>query len=367
MSAPTIPLARPAIGPAELEAQARALASGRLVVGPENAAFEAGLARETGRAHAICVSSGTAALHLALWALDLPPGAEVVVAAFMFPAAANVARALGLGVVPVDLEPATWNVSVRTLSAVVGPRTRAVVAVDQLGLATELEEVAAWCEARKLPLIEDAACALGARTARGGKAGAFGAMATLSFHPRKIVTTGEGGAIVCDDDALAARLRRLRNHGQESPGKFTEVGINARLPEPAAAVGAAQLARLEEFLGERNALAARYVAGLPKHVRPQEVPAGARHAWQTFAVLLPEGAARAKIVDGLRARGIESGPATYAVHRIGTFPAPELARAGANLPVADALHDRSLALPLYAGLATADVDRVLAALREVLA
>lgn len=365
-----LPLARPSIGEAELAAQARALASGRLVLGPENAAFEEALARATGRRHAICVSSGTAALHLALWALDLPPDGEILVPAFTFPAPANAARSLGHEVVPVDVDDATWNLSPEAAARRLGPQAAAIVAVDQFGLLADHEALLSLALARGIPLVEDAACALGAADAAGRPGGSFGRIACLSFHARKILTTGEGGAVLTDDDRLAARVRALRNHGQEAPGRFTGVGLNYRLSEPAAAVGRVQLERLPELVEERRRLVLRYRERFADHpvgatLRFQEPPPGQRHAWQTFAVFLPEGVDRARVIAALRARDIEAGPATYALHRLASFEGRPGCDAAA-LPVADRLHDRALALPLWNGMPEDAVDRVVAALLQLL-
>lgn len=363
-----LPLARPSIGPAELEAQARALASGRLVLGPENAAFEAALARVSGCPEAICAASGTAALHLALWALDLPPGGEVLVPAFTFPAPANVAAALGHAVVPVDVEAETWNLSAAAVARALGPRTAAVIAVDQFGVPAVDPALAKVCADAGVPLVEDAACAAGAADAAGRPAGSHGRVGCYSFHPRKIVTTGEGGAVVTADPGLAARVRALRNHGQPAgkTGEFERVGLNFRLSEPAAAVGAAQLARLPELARERARLAEAWRERLPAGLVPQAAPPGVRRVWQTFAVLLPAGVDRAGVIARLAAEEIEAGPATYALHRTGTF-AGRPGFSAAALPVADALHDRALALPLWNGMAAEEVDRAARALARAIA
>jgi dTDP-4-amino-4,6-dideoxygalactose transaminase len=354
----TIPLARPAIGDAELEGQARALRSGRLVLGPENAAFEEDLARVTGAAGAVAVASGTAALHAALWALGLPAGAQVIVPAFTFPAPAHAAAALGLEVVAAYVDPDTWNLSPAAAAAAAGPRTACVIVVDQFGHVAEPP-------ALDVPVLEDAACALGAADSRGRAAGTLGVLGCFSFHPRKIVTTGEGGAVVGRDAALLAEVRALRHHGQRAAGEFGRVGLNFRMPEACAAVGRAQVARLPALLEERARLVARYrdaldAAGLGG-LRGQRVPAGARPAWQTFALLLDEGTDRARVIARLRDREIEAGPATYALHRIGSL------KLAGRYPVADALHDRALALPLWNGMTGEHVGRVVSALREALA
>jgi perosamine synthetase len=356
-----LPLGKPAIGEGEVEAQTRALRSGRLVLGPENAALEAAIAEVAEVPHAVTVSSGTAALHAALWALDLPPGSEVLVPGFTFPAPANAAAALGLVPVPVDVDPRTWNIDPRAAAARIGPRTSAIIAVDQFGLPADWPAL----EALGVPLVQDAACALGARDAGGRAAGSRGVVACFSFHPRKVVTTGEGGAVCTADAGLAQRLRRLRHHGIVAPGVFQEVGLNFRLAEPAAAVGRVQVARLPGFLAERRDLVARYRAALgePLAQAMQEDTPG--RSWQTLAVVLPEGLPRAAVIAGLADAGIEAGPATFALHRLGTF-AGRPGFDAAALPVSDRLHDRALALPLWNGMPAHEPDRVARALRAIL-
>jgi perosamine synthetase len=366
-----LPLAKPAIGAAEIEAQSRALASGQLVLGAENLGLEAEVARIAGVAHAVAVASGTCALHAALWSLDLPRGGEVIVPAYTFPAPANVACALGLEPVAVDVDEATWNLDPQRIGAALTPRTVAIVAVDQFGLPANWDALEAVAEAAGVPIIQDAACAIGAVDQAGRPAGSRGALGCFSFHPRKVVTTGEGGAITCASADRAAHLRRLRHHGIAGPGLFPTIGLNFRLAEPAAAIGRVQLGRLPALLAERRALAMRYRTALlaSSHTAGlglQADPPDARRSWQTFAVLLPEGVERAKVQAELRARGIESGPATFALHRLEALgPRPGIR--GRHLPVANALHERALALPLWNGMDPEAPERVAEALAAALA
>ena len=361
-----IPLARPAVGDGELAAVERALLSGRLVLGPENQRFEEALAEACGRRHAVAVSSGTTALELALWVLDIGPGDEVVVPAFGFLAAANAVRARGAVAVPADVDAAGWNLDPASLASALSPKTRAVVSIDQFGLVAESAELLR--HAGQIPVIDDAACGLGGTDSAAVVGGGYGRLATLSFHPRKVITTGEGGAVLCDDDGLADELRQLRNHGQTGRGVFARVGTNARLSEMAAAVGRAQLARLEGMLAERRMLA----EGFRKRLAPleradrlstQKVVIGAVHAYQTFAVRLAADLDRDAVCAAMAERGIECGPATYAFHRVGSFAGTP----SVSLANSDALHDRGLALPLYIGMRSSELDRVVAELSDVLA
>jgi dTDP-4-amino-4,6-dideoxygalactose transaminase len=362
-----IPLARPSIGAPEQAAQARALASGRLVLGPENLAFEAATARLAHCAHGVAVASGTAALHAALWALDLPPGGEVIVPGFTFPAPAHAVAAMGLVPVAVDVDPDTWNLSPAAVAERLSPRTRAIIAVDQFGLPADYAFLAELAAQAKVPLVEDAACALGA-TQLGKAAGSFGVLGCFSFHPRKIVTCGEGGVVVGHDAELVERVRQLRHHGQRAPGDFARVGLNFRLAEPLAAVGAAQLARLEGLLAERRARVAAYQAALDDAPVTRELPEQAStpgRAWQTFAVVLPPGVERARVIAHMAEKGVEAGVATYALHRVGSL-AGRIGATAAELPVAERLHEQALALPLYGGMTDDEVARVVAALVDAL-
>lgn len=361
-----IPLARPSIGDGERAAADRALTSGRLVLGPENRRFEQALAELTGRRHAIATASGTTALELSLWALGVRAGQRVLVTAFGFVAAANAVARLGATPVPVDVDAATWNVdpdAARSLAdGAVG-----LISIDQLGTVATAAPLEALCTERGMWLLDDAACGLGATDSAGVPGGGYGRAATLSFHPRKVVTTGEGGAILTDDDTLAEKLRQMRNHGQRGRGDFARVGTNARLSEPAAAIGSAQLARLPAMLAERRLLARGYLDRLAPLIEagtiaPQQPVDAAMHAYQTFALRLAEGIRRDDVISALDARDIEAGPATYAFHRLASFAGA----AAGPLPVADALHDRGLALPLFCGMRSGELDRVAEALAEVL-
>jgi len=366
-----IPLARPTIGEPELRAQERALRSGRLVLGAENLALEAAVAAAAGVAHAVCVASGTAALHAALWALELPRGGEVLVPAFTFPAPAHVICALGLQPVAVDVDEETWNLAPEQVARHLGKKTCAIVAVDQFGLCADYHALARLAAQAGVPIVEDAACALGSADEGGRRAGSFGALGCFSFHPRKIITTGEGGAVVSADPHLGERVRRLRHHGQGAPGAFVEVGLNFRLAEAAAAVGGAQLERLEALLAERRERIATYrlaLSDLPVTRGLSNQADAPQRSWQTFAVVLPHDVERARVIAQMGERGVEAGVATYALHRVGSLRGRLDPGASAEtLPVAERLHERALALPLYGGMSDDDVGQVVAALAEALA
>ncbi len=344
-------LAWPDVGAEEAEAVAAVLATGQLTVGPKVSELEGLLAAACEVEHAVAVSSGTAALHLAVLALGLEPGDEVIVPAYTFPATANVVALAGLTPVLVDVDPVTMNIDPERVE--LGRRTKAIVAVHLFGRPARLDELP------PATLVEDAAGALGAR--RGGRAcGGLGRLGCLSFHPRKIVTTGEGGAVTTDDAGFADAVRQLRHHGWKPPG-FADMpvaGLNYRLSDVLCAVGIPQLRRLEELLTARERVAAGYAERLAE--LPVVLPAadeGDRHGWQAYVIQID---GRDDVLAALRSRGIEAQIGTYALHRLSAY-----ADQG-PFPGADHAFERALALPFHTRLTESDLDRVAEALRELL-
>jgi len=343
-----IRLARPDVGEAELAEVAGVLESGTLTMGPKVAELEAELARLCAVEHALVVSSGTAALHVAVLALGLEPGDEVLVPAYTFPATANVVALAGLKPVLVDVDPETMNID--PSKAVAGPRTKAVLAVHLFGRPARLEQLPDG-----LPVLEDAAGALGARRA-GRACGGLGLLGCLSFHPRKIVTTGEGGAVTTNDDEIAAAVASMRNHGWRSlvPPDMPAPGLNYRLSDILCAVGIPQARRLDELLAARTRVATAYAERL--HDLPVLVPAadeGDVHGWQAYVIQVND---RDRVLAELRAQGIEAQIGTYALHRLG----PYLDQG--DFPGADRVFERALALPFHSELTEGDLDRVAEAL-----
>ena len=361
-----IPLARPETRPEAEAAVLAVLRSGHLVRGSYVGALEDAIAQRVGVPHAIMVSSGTAALDLALRAAGVGPGDEVVMPDLTFPALAAVVLHLGAVPVTVDVSLNTFNADAASLLAAVGPRTRAVVPVHQFGLTVDLGPLMAVAAERGFAVVEDAACALGA-TRNGVPCGRAGDAACFSFHPRKLVTCGEGGCVVTRDAALHERVARLSNHGMDlsapAEARFAEAGWNLRLSDLHAALATGQMERLDETIARRRAVAAAYGERLDS-VSEIIVPAGHRdpeHAFQAFVVLVEEGIDRDRVVRGLGARGIGATLGSYAIHlqpafrgRVGKHPRPG----------AQAAFDRSLALPLFAALSAAEVDRVVMCLVE---
>lgn len=348
-----IRLARPDVGEAELALVAEVLASGQLTMGPRVAAFEQALATTVGTAHAVAVSTGTAALHLALLALGVGPGDEVVVPAYTFPATANAVELCGARAVLADVDPDTFLVDPARVVDAVTPRTRVVIAVHLFGRPVDWRALET-ATPPEVTLLEDAAGALGARY-RGTPCGALGLAGCLSFHPRKIVTTGEGGAVTTDHEEIAEAVRRLRHHGIAPHGAFdiAAPGFNYRLPDVLCALGIPQLARLEQLLRARERVAGWYAERLEHLVGTPGVADGDRHGWQAYVVRLER---RDEALAALRAQGIEAQIGTYALHRLSAY------RDRGRFPGAERAFERALALPFAATTTEAEVDRVCAAL-----
>jgi len=347
---PRLRLGWPDLGEPELAEVAEVLESGMLTMGPKVAEFEQELARLCEVEHALVVSSGTAALHVAVLALGLDPGDEVLVPAYTFPATANVVALAGLVPVLVDVDPETMNIDAGQIR--VGPRTKAILPVHLFGRPARLEQLP------DLPVLEDAAGALGAR--RGGRAcGGLGLLGCLSFHPRKIVTTGEGGAVTTNDERIAAEVRRLRNHGWRSlaPPDMPAPGLNYRLSDILCAVGLPQARRLDELLAERTRIADGYtdrLRGLPLLLPGADE--GDVHGWQAYVVQVDD---RDRVLGELRARGIEAQIGTYALNLLGAY------RDQGAFPGAARVFERALALPFHTRLSEDDLDLVAETLDKI--
>lgn len=365
-------LSLPNIGDDGVEAVARVLRSGQLVHGQEGELFEAELAAYVGSREAVVVSSGTAALHLSLAALGIGPGDAVLVPDFTFPATANAVRLLGARPVLVDVEAGSYSVSADQLAEAAdawqGPEVlRAVMPVHEFGYPVDMAPVMAMARDRNLFVVEDAACALGARCG-DRKAGAWGDLGCFSFHPRKTLTTGEGGAVVTDNPELAARLRLLRNHGMRrgpSGMDFLEPGYNYRLTNFQSALGRTQLASLPGWLERRRELADVYLdllAPLAAAGRLSLPTTVSGHSWQTFMVVLRDGLERARVIEQLRDQGIEANLGAQCLSALGIYGALAGRRAGA--PVAPVLFAQGLALPFCEQLGEDDLARVAHALSK---
>ena len=375
MSDRRIPVMIPMLGEEEAQAAADAVRSGWVAQGPRVARFEQEFAALVGAAHGAAVSSCTTGLHLSLVLLGVGPGDEVVVPSLSFIATANAVRYVGATPVFADVDLATGNLTVETIDAVRTPRTRAVVAVHQGGVPFDTAALRKAADGWGVALVEDAACAAGS-TAYGEPVGAGARVAAWSFHPRKVITTGEGGMVTVDDEESARRLRRLREHGMNVSAAdrhasaqpvleaYLETAYNYRMTDIQAAVGLVQLGRLEALVARRRELAARYhelLADLPA-LRAVRDPAHGRTNYQSFWVLLEPGAPgrRDELLARLADAGISARRGIMAAHL-------EPAYAGhphAPLPATERLSRDSLILPLFHTMTPAQQDRVVAVLRK---
>jgi perosamine synthetase len=375
----SVALARPSFDERELELVAEVLRSGWVTQGPKVVEFERAFAAWVGAKEGVAVSNATAALFLALHAQGIGPGDEVLVPSLSFIATANCVVHAGATPVFVDVEPKSCNVDPDCIERAIGPKTRALVAVDQLGMPADMERILAIARRHRLVVIEDAACAAGSRV--GGKAIGAGKHATcFSFHPRKVLVTGEGGMITTDDADLAARLRLLRHQGMSVSDlerhrsqtvlieEYPVVGYNFRLPDVLAALGLAQLEKLPELLALRRAAAAHYdegLADLTMLARPAPPP-GVDYNYQSYMVRLVGAnlATRNKVMDDLARRGIASRRGLMAIHREACY---RDARRADALEHTELATDQTLLLPMHAELTRDDLDYVVREVRAVVA
>jgi perosamine synthetase len=362
-----IPLARPVIGSREEQRVLDVLRSGRLSLGPALGEFESRFAARLGTRFACAVSSGTAALHLALRAVGVGEGQEVITSPFSFVASANVALYEGARPVFADIDPLTLNVDPEAVAAAITPRTGALLPVHIFGWPAEIGAL----ERHGLPIVEDACEALGAVHADGHAVGASGHPAVFGFYANKQLTTGEGGMIVTDDAALKQRFDSERNQGRAPDMDWLDhdrLGFNYRLSDIACALGVGQLERLEEMLGGRARVAALYraaLAGIEQLTLPCEDAGGVRRGWFVFVVQLPPGVDRDGTVRALGERGVPAKPYFPAIHLM-SFYRERFGHREGEFPVCEDVAARSLALPFFPQMTEAQVARVAQTLTEVL-
>jgi dTDP-4-amino-4,6-dideoxygalactose transaminase len=367
---------RPTLGEDEAQAAAEAVRSGWVAQGPRVVAFEKAFATRVGAAFGVAVSSCTAGLHLALHLLGLERGDEVVVPSFSFIATTNAVRYTGATPIFADVDPLTGNMTAQTVARVCGPRTRVVMIVHQGGVPADVVLLRDFCRARQLILIEDAACAVGS-TYGGLPVGAGAHLAAWSFHPRKVLTTGEGGMVTTDDHVLAARLKRLREHGmnvsaaeRHTAGRpiaeqYLEVGFNYRMTDVQAAIGLVQLGKLDAMVARRRELAAEYhrmLASVPGVRAVADPPYGTTN-YQSFWVLLDDEypVGRDEVMLAMNAEGISPRRGIMAAHLEPAYQG----HPHADLPITERLTRRSVILPLYDEMTAVDQARVVAVLRRL--
>jgi perosamine synthetase len=370
-----IPVARPWMDEPEADAARRVILSGWITQGPEVAAFEREFAAYVGAKHACAVSNCTTALHLALLAVGVRPGDEVVTVSHSFIATANSVRYCGGIPVFVDVEPDTFNMDLRELEKAITPRTRAILCVHQLGMPANLEAIVEIARRHRLPVVEDAACAVGSEILWDGRweriGRPHGDVACFSFHPRKLLSTGDGGMITCSDPDHDHRFRLWRQHGMSVSDvarhtsrqvvfeSYPVLGYNYRLTDLQAAVGREQLKRLPLMVDRRRALAARYdrlLRAVPGLVPPRDPP-WARSNWQSYCVRLPDACEQRAVMQFLLDAGVSARRGVMCAHREAPYAAE-----GRRLPHSEEAQDRTIILPLFHQMTEPEQDAVGAAL-----
>ena len=374
-----VPIALPYTGEEEWLAVKESLMSGWLTQGPKVAAFEKAFAERHRVKHAIATTSCTTAMHLVLAALEVGPGDEVIVPAFTWVATANVVLYCGAKPVFVDVDRDTFNMDMSQVSSSITPKTKAIIPVHLFGLCADMEALAEV--APGIPLIEDAACAAGSAY-HGRPAGGLGTAGAFSFHPRKTITTGEGGMVTTNDDVLAEKMNALRNHGasvseeQRHHGPrpyilpdFDLLGYNYRMTDLQGAVGLVQLGKLDRFIEDRQRWAEFYDSELAEvpWLRTQLVPEGYRHGWQAYVTYVDEAQApmpRNQIMERLQASGVSTRPGTHAVHMLGLYHR-QFGYRPEDFPGARDCDRCSMAIPLHNHMAAEDFRYVVDAIKAI--
>jgi perosamine synthetase len=363
-----IPITRPHLAGGEAEAVAEAIASGWISQGPRVQEFEEAFAARVGAAAAVATTSCTTALALALHVSGVGPGDEVVVPSLSFVATANAVWHCGAQPVFADIDPRTYNLDAAAAERAITPRTKAIMPVHQVGLPADMDAFFALAERHGLAIVEDAACAIGA-SYRDRPIGSLASLACFSLHPRKVITTGEGGMIAVQDPAVAERLCRLRAHGMDTSDlarhcardvvleAYPERGWNSRMTDMQGALGLCQLRALDEILERRRLLAERYTAALERipYVEAPYDPPYAKRTWQSYCVRIAPNApiGRTELMRSLLRDGIATRRGVMAIHEEASYPGPH-----ADLPHTEAAARETLMLPLFPGLSEDQQDYV---------
>jgi perosamine synthetase len=389
-----VPITKPVIGEEEIQSVSSVLHSGWITQGSQVAEFEREFATYMGTEHACAVSSCTTALHLALLAVGIRAGDEVITVSHSFIASANSIRYCGAKPIFVDIQPRMFNMDPTKIEKVITGRTRAILCVHQLGMPCNIKAILAIARKHDLFVIEDAACAIGSEIFWGGRwekiGKPHGDISCFSFHPRKVITTGDGGMITTSNPDWDKKIRLLRHHGMSVPDivrhgakevifeSYVELGYNYRMTDIQAAVGREQLKRLPEILERRRFLAERYKQLLVKvpGVTPPEEPSWARSNWQSYCVRLPEGRDQRRVMQRMLDAGVSTRRGVMCAHREPAYPRkawscglePEDCKCPpgscARLIESERAQDQTIILPLFTQMTNADQDAVVAALRQ---
>ena len=387
-----VPIARPLLGREEASAAERAILSGWITQGPEIAAFEQEFAAFVKAPHACAVSSGTTALHLGLLAVGVQPGDDVITVSHSYIATANSIRYCGARPVFVDIDPATFNIDPSKVEDAISKHTRAILCVHQMGMPCDLRGILDIARRHKLAVVEDAACAIGSEISSQGTWEKIGKphadVACFSFHPRKLLTTGDGGMITTADSDVDRKLRLWRQHGMSVPDtvrhaspivvfeSYPELGFNYRLTDIQGAIGREQLKRIPKAVAERRRMAVRYrelLADIPGLVLPDE-PVWARTNWQSYCIRLPEHTSQREVMQKMLDRGVVTRRGIMCAHREAAYSGPgtwRCARADCqpavscpNLSESEHAQDHGIILPLFSEMTDAQQERVASALRD---
>jgi dTDP-4-amino-4,6-dideoxygalactose transaminase len=392
MSKNLIPVARPHLGREEVSAAERAILSGWVTQGPEVAALEREFAAFVGAPQACAVSSGTTALHLALLASGVRPGDEVITVSHSFIATANSIRYCGARPVFVDIDPATFNMDPLKIEPAIGEHTRAILCVHQMGMPCDLKAILEIARRHEIPVVEDAACAIGSEILWQGhweKIGKpHGDVACFSFHPRKLLTTGDGGMLTTANAEVDRKFRLWRHQGMSVPDtvrhssatvvfeSYPELGFNYRLTDIQAAIGREQLKRIPEAISQRRRISARYqqlLGDIPRLVLPLE-PDWTRSNWQSYCVRLPENLDQRQVMQRMLDEGVGTRRGIMCAHREPAYADPatwrcaqvgcELGKSCPNLAESERAQDHAVILPLFSQMTEEQQSQVASALRR---